>query len=245
MFGKLSTKKNLLSKKIGRNDPCPCESGMKYKKCCFGDDSEGAMTREEILEMKSNPLFMEIKEIVAGKKSQYEDLYFEDEDSVDFVDIFKEFGEITLNKKNINVDALKFECLILALAWNMGQLSDYDLLDPDHIKEIVDGIAQEVFAKKNELEDQDELEALRAIFISFVMAYIVRLKNMYSYTSEFIVSCEVVEKDDGSIDYIIETSFAPDDAFGALGYGSEENDWGIDEDDEGQEPRELRIANKR
>lgn len=25
-------------KKIGRNDPCPCGSGKKYKKCCFGKD---------------------------------------------------------------------------------------------------------------------------------------------------------------------------------------------------------------
>ena len=22
-------------KKIGRNEPCPCESGKKYKKCCL------------------------------------------------------------------------------------------------------------------------------------------------------------------------------------------------------------------
>jgi len=22
-------------KKVGRNDPCPCESGKKYKKCCL------------------------------------------------------------------------------------------------------------------------------------------------------------------------------------------------------------------
>lgn len=26
--------------KIGRNDPCPCKSGKKYKKCCLGKDSE-------------------------------------------------------------------------------------------------------------------------------------------------------------------------------------------------------------
>lgn len=24
--------------KIGRNDPCPCGSGKKYKKCCFGKE---------------------------------------------------------------------------------------------------------------------------------------------------------------------------------------------------------------
>lgn len=23
--------------KIGRNDPCPCGSGKKYKKCCLGE----------------------------------------------------------------------------------------------------------------------------------------------------------------------------------------------------------------
>jgi preprotein translocase subunit SecA len=24
--------------KIGRNDPCPCGSGKKYKKCCLGKE---------------------------------------------------------------------------------------------------------------------------------------------------------------------------------------------------------------
>ena len=26
--------KNTTQKKVGRNDPCPCGSGKKYKKCC-------------------------------------------------------------------------------------------------------------------------------------------------------------------------------------------------------------------
>jgi uncharacterized protein YecA (UPF0149 family) len=25
--------------KIGRNEPCPCGSGRKYKKCCIGAES--------------------------------------------------------------------------------------------------------------------------------------------------------------------------------------------------------------
>ena len=25
--------------KVGRNDPCPCGSGKKYKKCCLGKES--------------------------------------------------------------------------------------------------------------------------------------------------------------------------------------------------------------
>ena len=30
------------SSKIGRNDPCPCGSGLKYKKCCMGKEKVGA-----------------------------------------------------------------------------------------------------------------------------------------------------------------------------------------------------------
>ena len=36
MGGESSTKKQpvLAKKVVGRNDPCPCGSGKKYKKCC-------------------------------------------------------------------------------------------------------------------------------------------------------------------------------------------------------------------
>jgi uncharacterized protein YecA (UPF0149 family) len=27
-------------KEPGRNDPCPCGSGLKYKKCCLSKDEE-------------------------------------------------------------------------------------------------------------------------------------------------------------------------------------------------------------
>ena len=29
--------KQAVSNKVGRNDPCPCGSGKKYKKCCGKD----------------------------------------------------------------------------------------------------------------------------------------------------------------------------------------------------------------
>jgi hypothetical protein len=31
----------------GRNDPCPCGSGRKYKRCCLERDAAGRYTREE------------------------------------------------------------------------------------------------------------------------------------------------------------------------------------------------------
>lgn len=30
----LNPPKPLISQKVGRNEPCPCGSGKKYKKCC-------------------------------------------------------------------------------------------------------------------------------------------------------------------------------------------------------------------
>lgn len=34
-------------KKIGRNDPCPCGSGKKYKKCCLEKDREKELVDEK------------------------------------------------------------------------------------------------------------------------------------------------------------------------------------------------------
>ncbi len=34
------------SKKIGRNAPCPCGSGLKYKKCCLGKEGAGNRVKE-------------------------------------------------------------------------------------------------------------------------------------------------------------------------------------------------------
>ena len=31
------------SKKVGPNDPCPCGSGKKYKKCCMQKDKDAGM----------------------------------------------------------------------------------------------------------------------------------------------------------------------------------------------------------
>ena len=35
-----TTSPNIMTKKIGRNDPCPCGSGKKYKKCCINSQND-------------------------------------------------------------------------------------------------------------------------------------------------------------------------------------------------------------
>ena len=37
--------------KLGRNDPCPCGSGKKYKKCCLPKDEEEKRNRYEMVEL--------------------------------------------------------------------------------------------------------------------------------------------------------------------------------------------------
>jgi hypothetical protein len=41
--------------KVGRNDPCPCGSGRKYKKCCAGRDQETFGRRTALEEFRSLP----------------------------------------------------------------------------------------------------------------------------------------------------------------------------------------------
>ncbi len=40
--------------KVGRNDPCPCDSGKKFKKCCGGDTTQQPFSAEDMTHKKSN-----------------------------------------------------------------------------------------------------------------------------------------------------------------------------------------------
>lgn len=50
-----------ISKKTGRNEPCPCGSGIKYKRCCGGHDAveQGMKPTDDVME--------EIGEFIEGK----------------------------------------------------------------------------------------------------------------------------------------------------------------------------------
>jgi hypothetical protein len=45
-------------KRIGRNDPCPCGSGLKYKKCCLERDAEAARTERASWNATSSSPFL-------------------------------------------------------------------------------------------------------------------------------------------------------------------------------------------
>ncbi|MFW5937094.1 MAG: methionyl aminopeptidase [Desulfosalsimonas sp.] len=49
--------------KIGRNDPCPCGSGKKYKKCCMGRQTEKPVDLRKWYKQKYNIRLKESKDI--------------------------------------------------------------------------------------------------------------------------------------------------------------------------------------
>jgi hypothetical protein len=48
--------------KIGRNDPCPCGSGLKYKKCCADKQESGAGQSTD-----AGSVMGELKELLKGQ----------------------------------------------------------------------------------------------------------------------------------------------------------------------------------
>jgi hypothetical protein len=47
--------------KIGRNDPCPCGSGLKYKKCCYGKKEPAPMP------VDTGAVMEELRELIKGQ----------------------------------------------------------------------------------------------------------------------------------------------------------------------------------
>ena len=61
-------------KKVSRNAPCPCGSGKKYKKCCFGKDFDFEVDEEGNL-FKSIPLSEDMVELLRDQRQKYIEKY--------------------------------------------------------------------------------------------------------------------------------------------------------------------------
>ena len=55
--------------KLGRNDPCPCGSGLKHKKCCLGKKKIQPQTIKEIYAQKYNIRLKEKQDIKSIKRA--------------------------------------------------------------------------------------------------------------------------------------------------------------------------------
>lgn len=55
--------------KVGRNDPCPCGSGLKFKKCCLGIDRLEPINLKKLYAQKYKIRFKQDKDIEGIKKA--------------------------------------------------------------------------------------------------------------------------------------------------------------------------------
>jgi len=50
--------------KIGRNDPCPCGSGLKYKKCCMNRIYRDARLEKQVEEAGNSPGLIKLRPVI-------------------------------------------------------------------------------------------------------------------------------------------------------------------------------------
>ena len=55
--------------KVGRNDPCPCGSGLKFKKCCLGIDGLEPINLKKLYAQKYKIRLKQDKDIEGIKKA--------------------------------------------------------------------------------------------------------------------------------------------------------------------------------
>lgn len=119
--------------KIGRNDPCPCGSGKKYKKCCLNKQEKNDFNINDFIITKASTAYKkDIKEPLLNQKLL--DIY---EKNLSIKDITNNYLEVMnyileyANKNNIkDIDTLSKECIIDEFILNV--IGDFDM----HINEL-------------------------------------------------------------------------------------------------------------
>lgn len=81
-----------MSSKISRNEPCPCGSGLKYKKCCINKKFDWMQTEDGQI-YRSVPLQPEVIQIIKEQEDAFIRKHGKTPGPKDF--IFSEFAKIS------------------------------------------------------------------------------------------------------------------------------------------------------
>jgi tetratricopeptide (TPR) repeat protein len=69
-----------MAQKVGRNDPCPCGSGKKYKKCCLEKEAESARNRPPPPPVRHQPPIASATRAVAPPAVAWDAIDLDDDD---------------------------------------------------------------------------------------------------------------------------------------------------------------------
>lgn len=166
---------NLNKGKIGRNDPCLCGSGKKYKKCCLLD-SKNYEDQSESLHDKG-PLFQKLENKYKDKPVTLQTAEKAGLDKMS--DIILEFASELLDSANSKQE--KEGILSMAIvAWNIAILSDATKLSP------IDCIQD--FLQTTGIEEESEEEEVTA---AILLGLIIKKQEMFPNISRLVVDFEV------------------------------------------------------
>lgn len=105
---------------LGRNERCPCGSGLKFKKCCLPNGSKGII-EASAQKLKERSLQLST---LQGEKAP---IYFRDLKGVrKMSEIILEFAKPLLDKTDGSVENKKKALTVAIIAWNIALMDDID-----------------------------------------------------------------------------------------------------------------------
>lgn len=208
-WGSERTKRGLSPVKIGRNAPCPCLSGKKYKKCCMlkpdlphNGTSLATAGGKQLAQTDdiSQREMSRLLERAQQKGLVHEAVSLEPSPYGKMSGVLLEFLD-PLMDPNFSDDQYQSLIALGALAWNMSLITAAQPLEREQLFAM---IKAKVAMPDSEHED---------MLIETVTWLMQRKQDFYAHIERLIVEFEVVKTDDGLRVNVIST--AVDDPSGA------------------------------
>ncbi|TDT65220.1 SEC-C motif-containing protein [Allofrancisella inopinata] len=177
--------------KIGRNEPCICGSGKKYKKCCYG--------KEDLLSSKSNTSTDGSRKLMNKHQQELvrknKNIKVKESDGFKMSDIIKEFASDMLDYAETD-DQIRMTFQMAIVSWNLCVMLEREQ-DGSKQQNLIDGFL--VTCKKA----QRSPEADDGVFEEILEHYRIRKQKYFSHINRFIADYKLEVLRSGDINLSI------------------------------------------
>ncbi len=170
-------------KKIGRNMPCPCGSGKKYKKCCLQSMTFENHNRDD--NVKDVSVIKMGQKLMSKIKKRWHDKSFriidsEKIDTIKMSEIIIEYADELLNYAD-TIEQKEKAIMLAVVAWNLGLT--------DKKEQEIENFLKTMKIKKQSNNWDDLFNILQGL--------IYKKQAQYASIKRFIVDYQFVKLDDG------------------------------------------------
>lgn len=170
--------------KIGRNGPCPCGSGKKYKKCCLKN-----AVAEHLNKNKDTAIIRDDQMILMNNvKERFHDK------TVNIIDTeeigLEKMSEVILEYADELLDAATTEkaerkaIMVAIVAWNLA------LMDDDECNEELENLLKNIMEIEKDSDDWNTMS-------SVLQALIHKKRTQYFFINRFIVDYSIIKTNKG------------------------------------------------